>query len=80
MTQPAKPASLPTLVPPSAEFAAQALKFATLAYEAGASTNIEVVDAERRARDADTAVVVAEDAARQARLDLLAATGRFPER
>jgi outer membrane protein TolC len=64
----------------AAEFAAQALKFATLAYEAGASTNIEVVDAERRARDADTAVVIAEDAARQARLDLLAATGRFPER
>jgi outer membrane protein TolC len=64
----------------AAEFAAQALKFATLAYEAGASTNIEVVDAERRARDADTAVVVAEDAARQARLELLAATGRFPER
>lgn len=62
----------------AAAFAAQALKFATLAYEAGASTNIEVVDAERRARDADTSVVLAEDAARQARVDLLAATGRFP--
>jgi outer membrane protein TolC len=62
----------------AAAFAAQALQFATLAYEAGASTNIEVVDAERRARDADTSVVVAEDAARQARVDLLAATGRFP--
>lgn len=62
----------------AAAFAAQALQFASLAYEAGASTNIEVVDAERRARDADTSVVVAEDAARQARVDLLAATGRFP--
>jgi outer membrane protein TolC len=62
----------------SAQFAAQALKFANLAYEAGASTNIEVVDAERRARDADTAVVIAEDTSRQARLDLLAASGRFP--
>jgi outer membrane protein TolC len=62
----------------AAGYAAQALHFASLAYEAGASTNIEVVDAERRARDADTAVVVAEDAARQARVSLLAATGRFP--
>ena len=62
----------------AAGFAAQALKFASLAYEAGASTNIEVVDAERRARDADSAVVAAEDAARQARVQLLAATGHFP--
>ncbi|MEY4580890.1 MAG: hypothetical protein RL701_5593, partial [Pseudomonadota bacterium] len=62
----------------AAGFAAQALHFATLAYEAGASTNIEVVDAERRARDADTAVVVAEDAARQARVSLLAASGHLP--
>jgi outer membrane protein TolC len=62
----------------SAQFAAQALQFANVAYEAGASTNIEVVDAERRARDADTAVVIAEDVSRQARLDLLAASGRFP--
>jgi outer membrane protein TolC len=51
---------------------------ANLAYEAGAVTNIEVIDAERRARDAATAVVVAEDDARQARLELLAASGRFP--
>jgi len=62
----------------AANYAAQALRFASQAYEAGASTNIEVVDAERRARDADTAVVIAEDAARQARVSLLAATGRFP--
>jgi outer membrane protein TolC len=62
----------------AAGFAAQALQFASLAYEAGASTNIEVVDAERRARDADSAVVAAEDAARQARVQLLAATGHFP--
>lgn len=62
----------------AASFAADALRFASLAYEAGASTNIEVVDAERRARDADTSVVVAEDSARQARVSLLAATGHFP--
>jgi len=62
----------------AAGFAADALRFASLAYEAGASTNLEVIDAERRARDADTAVVVAEDAARQARVALLAATGHLP--
>jgi outer membrane protein TolC len=62
----------------ASELAAQALKMANVAYEAGASTNLEVIDAERRARDAATTVVVAEDAARQARLDLLAASGRFP--
>lgn len=62
----------------AAGFAAQALRFASLAYEAGASTNIEVVDAERRARDADSAVVVAEDAVHQTRVQLLAATGHFP--
>ncbi len=51
---------------------------ANIAYEAGATTNIEVIDAERRARDAETAAVMAEDAARRARLDLLSATGNLP--
>ena len=51
---------------------------ATLAYRAGASTNIEVLDAARQARDADTATAQAEDLSRQARLDLLVSAGRFP--
>jgi outer membrane protein TolC len=55
-----------------------AAQLADKSYRAGASTNIEVVDAERQARDADSAVALAEDAARQARLDLLVATGAFP--
>ncbi|HEX4403273.1 MAG TPA: TolC family protein [Polyangia bacterium] len=58
-----------------------ALSAATLAdksYKAGASTNIEVIDAERQARDAESQAALAEDAARQARLDLLVATGAFP--
>ena len=55
-----------------------AAALADKSYRAGASTNIEVVDAERRARDADTQVALAEDSARQARLDLLLATGAFP--
>jgi outer membrane protein TolC len=62
----------------AARLARDALELATLAYRAGATTNLEVIDAERRAHQADTAVAVAEDGARQARIDLLAATGRFP--
>ncbi|HKQ70807.1 MAG TPA: TolC family protein [Polyangiaceae bacterium] len=62
----------------AARLANEALGLATLAYKAGATTNIEVIDAERRARDAETGAAVAEDAARQARVDLLAASGRFP--
>jgi outer membrane protein TolC len=62
----------------AAQLAENSLELAEIAYRAGASTNIEVIDAERTARDAETAVAVAEDGARQARLDLLAATGRFP--
>lgn len=62
----------------AAQAAHDAEQMAQLAYQAGASTNLEVVDAERQARDADTAVAVAEDSLRQARLDLLIASGRFP--
>lgn len=62
----------------AAELAHQGLDLANLAYQAGATTNIEVIDAERRARDADSAAVIAEDNARQARLDLLIAAGQFP--
>jgi outer membrane protein TolC len=62
----------------AARLAKSALDLATVAYQAGATTNLEVIDAERRARDAETAAAVAEDNARQARVDLLAASGRFP--
>jgi outer membrane protein TolC len=62
----------------AAKLAREALDLASQAYRAGATSNIEVIDAERRARDADTGVVIAEDNARQARLDLLAAAGQFP--
>jgi outer membrane protein TolC len=57
---------------------AEVLNITTFSFRAGASQNIEVIDAQRRSRDADTAVAVAEDAVRQARLDLLTALGRFP--
>jgi outer membrane protein TolC len=62
----------------SVTLALKSLELATLAYTAGATSNLEVIDAERRARDAETAAAVAEDSARLARLDLLAASGRFP--
>ena len=49
-----------------------------MSFRAGAATNIEVIDAERTARDTDTAVAVAEDLLRRSRLDLLTALGEFP--
>lgn len=61
-----------------AESAGKALAIVQDAYRAGATTSLDVVDAERTSRDADSAAVIAEDAVRQARLDLLAAAGRFP--
>jgi len=63
----------------AAKLAKEALELANLSYRAGATTNLEVIDAERRARDADIQTAIAEDGARQARLDFLAATGRFPQ-
>jgi outer membrane protein TolC len=62
----------------AAQAADTAARLADQAYRAGATTNLELVDAERRARDAASAAAFAEDAAHQARLDLLLASGRFP--
>jgi outer membrane protein TolC len=62
----------------AAATAAEVLRITDVAFRAGATTNLEVIDAQRRARDADTAVAQAEDRVRQARLELLVALGRFP--
>lgn len=62
----------------AAHLADEALELATIAYRAGATTNLEVIDAERAARNAELQAAVAEDNARQARLDLLYSSGRFP--
>src|SRR5437899_9711815 len=62
----------------AAGLAHEALDMTMLAYREGATNDLEVVDAERRARDADVAALSAEDTARQARIDLLSASGRFP--
>jgi outer membrane protein TolC len=63
----------------AAEQADDVLVITNTAFEAGATTNLEVIDAQRSARDAESAVAIAEDAVRRARLDLLAALGHFPQ-
>jgi outer membrane protein TolC len=62
----------------AAEQANEVVRITDVAFRAGATTNLEVIDAQRRARDAETAAAIAEDRARQARLDLLIALGLFP--
>jgi outer membrane protein TolC len=62
----------------AAQHATDVVRITDLAFRAGATTNLEVIDAVRRARDAETAAAQAEDRLRQARLDLLVALGRFP--
>jgi outer membrane protein TolC len=62
----------------AAQHAADVLRITDIAFRAGATTNLELVDAQRRARDLATAAVIVEDRVRQAGLDLLVALGRFP--
>ena len=62
----------------AADQAQQVVTIVNVSFRAGAATNIEVIDAERSARDADTAAATAEDTLRRARFDLLLASGRFP--
>lgn len=62
----------------AAQQALEVVRITDVAFRAGATTNIEVIDAQREARDAETEAAIAEDAVRRARLDLLVATGRFP--
>ncbi len=62
----------------ASNLAHEALKIANLRYHEGATTNIDVIDAERQSRDTDLAAAAAEDNERQVRLDLLAAAGQFP--
>jgi outer membrane protein TolC len=62
----------------AAQQAQEVLSITTFAFQAGATTNLEVIDAQRQARDADTAAAVAENTLMRARLDLLRALGRFP--
>ena len=62
----------------AADQADEVLRITTTAFKVGATTNLEVIDAERSARDAATTAAQAADRERQARLALLVALGRFP--
>ncbi|HJZ75909.1 MAG TPA: TolC family protein [Vicinamibacterales bacterium] len=62
----------------AADQARQVETITNISFRAGAATNIEVIDAERSARDLDAAVVLSEDQLRRAKLELLNALGRFP--
>jgi outer membrane protein TolC len=62
----------------AAQSAVEALRITEIAYKAGATTNIEVVQAQQTARNAEIVASLAEDRLRQARLDLLVALGQFP--
>jgi outer membrane protein TolC len=62
----------------SAQQAVEVLKITDVAFRAVATSNIELLDAQRRTRNAEAAAAEAEDRVRQARLELLVALGRFP--
>jgi outer membrane protein TolC len=62
----------------AAASALEALRITEIAYRAGATTNIEVVQAQQAARNSELVASIAEDRLRQARLDLLVALGQFP--
>jgi cobalt-zinc-cadmium efflux system outer membrane protein len=62
----------------AAQSAGEALRITEVAYRAGATTNVEVVQAQQTARNAEIESALAEDRLRQARLDLLVALGQFP--
>ena len=63
----------------AAENAVEALRITEIAYRAGATTNIEVIQQQQAARNVQIAAAVAEDNLLQARLDLAVALGRFPQ-
>jgi outer membrane protein TolC len=63
----------------AAQHAQDVLSITNTAFQAGATTNLEVIDAQRSARESQAATAIGEDAVRRARLDLLIALGRFPQ-
>jgi len=63
----------------AADQANEVVRITDVAFREGATTNIEVLDAQRQARDTETQAVITDDAVRRARLELLVALGRFPQ-
>ncbi len=62
----------------AAQQAQEVVKITSFAFEAGATTNLEVIDAQRTALDADSEAAIGENAFKRAQLELLTALGRFP--
>jgi outer membrane protein TolC len=62
----------------AADRARSVLRLTVEAYRAGALNDLDVSTAQQNSRDADLLAVIAEDAVRQGRLDLLTAIGQFP--
>ena len=62
----------------AADQAEQVVTITTVSFRAGAATNIEVIDAQRAALDAETQAAVAQDILTRAKFELLNAQGRFP--
>jgi outer membrane protein TolC len=62
----------------AAASAEDALQITEVAYRAGATTNLEVVQAQQTARNAAVQAALAQDRLLQARLGLLVALGEFP--
>lgn len=62
----------------AASRATETLSLSALAYRAGATPQLALLDAERRAKDAQAIAVQATEARAAARLDLLFAVGAFP--
>jgi outer membrane protein len=67
-----------TEVEASASLADESLALARTAFQEGAGTQVDLIDAERSARDAATAVAVATHDRDRARLTVLIASGRLP--
>jgi outer membrane protein TolC len=63
----------------AADQANEVVRITDVAFREGATTNIEVLDAQRQARDTETQAAITEDAVRRAHLELLVAMGRFPD-
>jgi outer membrane protein len=63
----------------AAQQAQEVLNITNFAFQAGATTNLEVIDAQRQARDADSAAAVAANTLMRAQLDFLTSLGRFPQ-
>ena len=62
----------------AADQAEQVVTITNISFRAGAATNIEVIDAQRAALDAETQAAVAQDILTRAKFELINALGRFP--